>query len=89
MKAIIILTVLSLFSLSVSAQKLPDTSKAPKIYWSELIRLQSLNNELARRYHKERMDALKRDTLDMYTSEIGYLTPLVYRRTYPDTTKKK
>jgi hypothetical protein len=88
MKKLTILLPALLFALSASAQKLPDTSKRPVVYWSELVRLRNLNNELTRRIHKLDMKALSRDTMDMLSSEIGYLTPMVYKRVYPDTVKK-
>jgi len=88
MKHLIITTALALCSICAIAQKLPDTSRAPRVYWSELIRLQNINNELTRRIHRLDMPALKRDTLDMYSSTIGELVPLVYGRVYRDSVKK-
>lgn len=80
---------LLLSSLGVLAQsKVPDTSKRPLVYWSDLIRLQKISNELTRRIHKLDIPALKRDTADMYFGDIAALVPLVYGRTYRDTSKK-
>lgn len=87
-KIYITLTLALVASVGFAQQKMPDTSRAPKVYWSDLIRLQSLNNELTKRIHKFDIPALKRDTCDMYLSEIGYFVPLVYGRTYRDTVKK-
>lgn len=89
MKHLYITLALALIVSAGKAQnKIPDTSKRPLVYWSDLIRLQQISNELTRRIHKLDIPALKRDTADMYFGDIAALVPLVYGRTYRDTSKK-
>lgn len=83
-----ITTLFALTALAGSAQKQPDTSKRPHVYWSELINLQNANRELQRRVHRLDIPALRRDTIDNLSAYIGNILSGIYKRTYADTGKK-
>lgn len=94
MRTITIIALL-LCSIAVQAQqKQPDTSRAPKIYWRELIQLQQINAEISRRINlkdvSEKISGYRLKGLDTLTSYAGSYLPMIYNRVYPaDTLKKK